>query len=108
MSRDALCAVGAAGTSASRMPARNAVRDALRLRSAALLRGRTLGRGSIPMRECPDCYGKGLTGQDDRPGLLLPAFDCPRCRGTGEIAGLDETEPMIEFASGPESEDDGR
>jgi DnaJ-class molecular chaperone len=32
---------------------------------------------------CPDCFGKGLGGQDERPGLLLPANECGRCGGTG-------------------------
>jgi hypothetical protein len=35
---------------------------------------------------CPACYGKGLTDQDDRPGILLPAEECPRCRGTGRAS----------------------
>jgi len=37
---------------------------------------------------CPDCYGKGLQNQDDKPGLLLGPlgeFDCMRCRGTGKV-----------------------
>ena len=34
---------------------------------------------------CPDCYGKGLEGQDDRPGLLLPAAECRSCRGSGRV-----------------------
>ena len=36
--------------------------------------------------ECPECFGKGLQNQDDRPGLLLGPlgeFECRACRGTG-------------------------
>lgn len=53
-----------------------------------------IARGALALRgaderqpqkqTCSDCYGKGLTDQDDRPGILLPADECPRCRGTGE------------------------
>ena len=35
--------------------------------------------------ECPACYGKGLTGQDQYPGLKLPADECPVCKGTGQL-----------------------
>jgi hypothetical protein len=37
--------------------------------------------------DCPRCHGKGLEGQDDRPGLLLDSErgtdECRRCHGTG-------------------------
>lgn len=36
---------------------------------------------------CPRCYGKGLEGQDERPGLLLDiergTDECRACGGTG-------------------------
>ena len=35
---------------------------------------------------CPTCYGKGLDGQDERPGIVLPANECRTCRGTGKIS----------------------
>lgn len=39
--------------------------------------------GGLP---CADCQGKGLTGQDGRPGIVLPAEECRTCRGTGKSA----------------------
>lgn len=36
---------------------------------------------------CPNCHGKGLEGQDDRPGILIPVggsvSECGSCCGTG-------------------------
>ena len=44
---------------------------------------------TTPEEQCPECYGKGLAGQDDRPGLLIdPVYgtsECPRCHGKGTI-----------------------
>ena len=37
--------------------------------------------------DCPDCFGKGLENQDERPGILLgPQGErpCPTCGGTGK------------------------
>jgi len=38
---------------------------------------------------CPRCFGKGLEGQDDRPGILLDpehgTDECRQCGGTGKV-----------------------
>src|SRR5207248_9874464 len=40
-------------------------------------------------KTCPRCFGKGLEGQDDRPGLLLDpehgTDECRECGGTGRV-----------------------
>jgi hypothetical protein len=44
-----------------------------------------------PEDRCPRCFGKGLEGQDDRPGILLDpdrgTDECRACGGTGRRAG---------------------
>ncbi len=45
---------------------------------------------------CPNCFGKGLEGQDDRPGILIPfggvADECRVCGGSG-VASPGKNQP---------------
>jgi hypothetical protein len=45
---------------------------------------------------CSRCHGKGLEGQDDRPGLLLDSHfgteECRECHGTGKVPPAAEPE----------------
>jgi len=56
-------------------------------------------QGASPVK-CPDCYGKGLTDQDDGLGILLnvdgSTTECRTCRGSGVASsGKDKAKGAI-------------